>query len=48
MKAIVFDNELKLDTYYKSDIAILYQKTGSENLGMFRYLSRVKNIVIDV
>ena len=36
------------DIDYNYDIAVQYQRKESENLGMFRYLFREVNIVIDV
>ena len=35
------------DIDYKSDIATLYRRKESENLGMFQYFFQVRNIVID-
>ena len=41
------NHKYEKDIDYKSDIAIMYQRKESENLGMYRYLFRVRNIVID-
>ena len=42
------NHKYEKDIGYKSDIAILYQKIESENLGRFRCFFREGNIVIDV